>query len=172
MKPTRPLDLVLAALIGGLVVHLLVRAGYGSMPRLPLLAGVTLLVLAIGEVLLGNVLRARIRRRPGARPVQPLQAARAVALAKASSLAGAIVAGAWLGVLVYVLPRGAEVAAAADDTAASVVGAVCALALVGAALWLERCCRTPEDPRRDRDEDPDLDAERDPRSEADGSLEP
>jgi hypothetical protein len=27
---------------------------------------------------------------------------------------------------------------------------VCALALVGGALWLERCCRTPDDP-----DDPD-----------------
>jgi hypothetical protein len=77
-------------------------------------------------------------------------------------------------VLAYVLPRSAEVAAAADDSAASVVGLVCALALVGGALWLERCCRTPDDrdDDRDRDRDDDGDWDRDPRSEADGSYEP
>ncbi len=168
MKPTRPLDLLLAGLIGAILVHLLVRAAYGSIPQLPLLAGATLLVLGVAEVLLGNALRARIQRRPGTRPVQPLQAARAVVLAKASSLAGAIMAGAWLGVLGYVLPRSAEVAAAADDSAASLVGLVSALALVGGALWLERCCRTPDEPKRD----PDQDLDADPRSEADGSVEP
>jgi hypothetical protein len=154
VKPTRPLDLMVVGLIGGVVVHLLIRAAYGSIPRLPLLAGVTLFVLAVAEVLLANGLRARIQRRPGTRPVQPLQAARAVALAKASALAGAIMAGAWLGVLGYVLPRQADVAAAAADTAASLVGLVCALALVGAALWLEWCCRTPDDGERDDDRDP------------------
>ena len=44
-----------------------------------------------------QALRARIRREPGTTPVQPLVAARAVLVAKASSVAGAVVAGAWLG---------------------------------------------------------------------------
>lgn len=149
MRPTRPADLILVGLIAAVAVHLLVRTSYGSMPRLPLLAGVTLLVLAVAEVLVGNALQARIRRRPGTRPVQPLAAARAVVLAKASSLTGAIMAGAWLGVLAYVLPLRSEIAVAADDMASAAVGLVCALALVGGALWLERCCRTPDD--RDRD---------------------
>ena len=51
-------------------------------------------------------------RRPGTRPVQPLVAARAVLVAKASALAGAIMAGAWAGLLAYVLPRSGDVAAA------------------------------------------------------------
>ena len=108
-------------------------------------AGATLGVLGIAEALAGNALRARILRRPGARPVQPLVAARAVLLAKASSLAGAIMAGVWTGLLVYVLPRSAEVTAAASDSLAATVGLVCALVLVAGALWLERCCRTPDD---------------------------
>ena len=72
-------------------------------------------MLGIAEAMAGNALRARIRRRPGARPVQPLVAARAVLVAKASALAGAIMAGAWAGLLVYVLPRSGEVTAAAAD---------------------------------------------------------
>ena len=145
MKPTRPIDLVTAAVVGAVLTYLLVRLAYGGLPRLPLLAGITLLILGVAEVLLGNTLRARIERRPGTEPVNPLLAARAVTVAKASSLAGAIMAGAWLGVLGYVLPLGSEIAAAAGDTAAAVVGLVSALSLVGGALWLERCCRTPDD---------------------------
>jgi hypothetical protein len=122
-----------------------IRLSYGSLPGFPLLAGATLGVLGIAEALAGNALRARILRRPGARPVQPLVAARAVLLAKASSLAGAIMAGVWTGLLVYVLPRSAEVTAAASDAVSGGIGLVCALVLVAGALWLERCCRTPDD---------------------------
>ncbi|GGM44838.1 membrane protein [Longimycelium tulufanense] len=137
-------DLVGVALVAGMVVHLLVRQSYGSLPALPALAGFTLLVLAVVETVLGFALRARIHRKPGTRPVQPLTAARAVALAKASSLLGAIMTGVWVGVLGYVLPQRDELAAAASDTTAAIIGGVSALLLVGAALWLEYCCRTPD----------------------------
>jgi hypothetical protein len=53
--------------------------------------------------------------------------------------------GAWLGVLAYVLPRRAELTAAADDLPSTVVGVICATILIAAALWLEWCCRTPRD---------------------------
>jgi hypothetical protein len=145
MTPTRPRDLLAAGLVAAVLVNLLVRLAYGSLPAIPLLAGATLGVLGAAEALAGNALRARIRRRPGTRPVQPLVAARAVVVAKASSLAGAIMAGAWAGLLAHVLPRAFEVTAAAGDTAAAAVGLVCALGLVAGALWLERCCRTPDD---------------------------
>ncbi|MGH3819461.1 MAG: DUF3180 family protein, partial [Pseudonocardiaceae bacterium] len=78
--------------------------------------------------------------------VQALTAAKAVVLAKASSLAGAITGGAWLGVLGYVLPLRSQLQSAAADTGTAAVGAVCAGALVAAALWLEHCCRTPDGP--------------------------
>jgi hypothetical protein len=142
---TRARDLVAAAAIAAVLVNLLLRLSYGDLPTLPQPAGTTLLVFAIAEVVLGNTLRARIRQRPGARPVQALTAAKAVVLAKASSLAGAITGGAWLGVLGYVLPRRSELASAASDTVTASLGAVCAAALVAAALWLEHCCRTPDD---------------------------
>jgi hypothetical protein len=149
VTPTRTRDLLVAGLVAALVVNLFVRLTYGSLPAFPLLAGATLGVLGLAEALAGNALRARIRRRPGTAPVQPLVAARAVLVAKASALAGAIMAGAWAGVLVHVVPRSAEVVAAAADAAAAGVGLLCALGLVGGALWLERCCRTPDDERPD-----------------------
>ncbi|MEJ7702793.1 MAG: DUF3180 family protein [Geodermatophilaceae bacterium] len=48
----------------------------------------SLAVLAVVEFVLGAQLRSRIGRRPGTAPVLPLIAARAVALAKATSLVG------------------------------------------------------------------------------------
>ncbi len=123
MTFTRARDLIAAAVVAGVLVNLVLQLSYGAVPRLPQPAGTSLLIFAIAEGLLGNALRARIRQRPGSRPVQALAAAKAVVLAKASSLASA-----------------------ASDTIAASIGAVCAAALVAAALWLEHCCRTPEDP--------------------------
>lgn len=87
MTFTRARDLVAAGLIAAVLVNLLLQLSYGDVPTLPQPAGTTLLVFAIAEVVLGNTLRARIRQRPGTRPVQALTAAKAVFLAKASSLA-------------------------------------------------------------------------------------
>ncbi len=147
---TSPSVLVVVAVAAGLAANLVVGVAYGDLPPLPLLAGLTALVLGLGEIVLGAVLRARIRRRPGARPIDALAAARAVALAKASSLAGALLGGAWVGFLAYVGPLAGQVAAAADDTASAVVGVVGAAVLVGAGLWLEHCLRTPDDPAERR----------------------
>jgi hypothetical protein len=145
VKATRARDLLAAGIVAALLANLVIRVSYGSLPGFPLLAGATLGVLGIAEALAGNALRARIRRKPGARPVQPLVAARAVLLAKASAVAGAIMAGVWAGLLAYVLPRSSEVTAAAADAVSGAVGLLCALGLVAGALWLERCCRTPDD---------------------------
>jgi DMSO reductase anchor subunit len=143
---TRVRDLLLVAVLVGLLTHVVFRQSYQSIPPLPTLAGSTLLVLAIVEAVLGFSLRARILRRRGTRPVQPLTAARAVALAKASSVLGAIMLGVWGGVLGYVLPRRSQIIAAGSDTTAAVIGSVCAMILVGAALWLEYCCKAPKGP--------------------------
>jgi hypothetical protein len=150
MRPTRPRDLLAVALVTAVLANLVVRLSYGSLPAIPLLAGATLGVLGAAEAIAGNMLRARIQRRPGTQPVQPLVAARAVLVAKASALAGAIMTGVWTGLLVHVVPRAGEVTAAAGDSFAGAVGVVCALGLVAGALWLEHCCRTPDEP----DEDP------------------
>ncbi len=151
---TSPSLLVVAAVAVGLAVNLAVQVAYGDLPPLPLLAGLTPLVLGIAELVLAAVLRARIRRRPGSRPVDALATARAVALAKASSVAGAVLGGAWLGVLAYVLPLRGQVDAAGADTASAIVGVVGSAVLLGAGLWLEYCLRIPDDPGDDRD-DPD-----------------
>lgn len=150
MHFTRARDLVAAGVVAAVLVYALVRLSYGSLPPLPRLAGVPLLALAVVEAALGLSLRNRIRRMLEGepyegRPLQPLAAARAVALAKASSLLGALMLGAWLGVLAFLLPRRVEIIAAGHDVPSAVVGALCSAALIAAALWLEFCCRVPGD---------------------------
>ncbi len=143
MRFTRSRDLAAVAIIAGILAHLVLRLSYDSLPPLPVLAGSTLFVIAVVEVVLAFSLRAKIQRRPGARAVQPLTAARAVALAKASSVLGALMFGAWAGVLIFVVPVRDSFAAASNDLVAAVVGIISALALTAAALWLEHCCKTP-----------------------------
>ena len=145
MRFTRPRDLTAVALIGALLAHLLLRLTYDTLPPLPVLAGSTLFVIAVVEVVFAFSLRARIQRRGGARPVQPLTAARAVALAKASSVLGALMFGAWTGLLIFVIPVRDSFAAASNDLVAAIVGIVAAVALTAAALWLEHCCKTPRE---------------------------
>jgi hypothetical protein len=145
MHFTRARDLVAVGLVAAVAVYLVVRLTYGDLPPLPTLAGLPLLVLGVVEVVLGVSLRNRIRDPGQGRPVQPLTAARAVALAKASSLLGAIMLGTWLAVLGYLLPLRLELDAAAQDLPSAILGSLCSAALIAAALWLEHCCRTPRD---------------------------
>jgi hypothetical protein len=72
-----------------------------------------------------------------------LTAARAVMAAKATSLAGAAVAGLWVGLLLYVLPFWSTILAAQTDGIAGIIGLVGALIMIGGALYLEHCCRAP-----------------------------
>lgn len=145
MRFTRARDLVIAGVVVAVLVNLLAVSSYESLPPLPRLAGATLLVLAVVELVFALSLRARFAGKSGTRPVPALLAVRALAVAKASSLFGAIMVGGWLGLLAYVLPRRTQLITAAGDTTTSVIGLVSAAALVAAALWLESCCRAPED---------------------------
>ncbi|MBK1785194.1 DUF3180 domain-containing protein [Prauserella cavernicola] len=148
MHFTRPRDLLVAGVIGFGLVFFLFEFAYTSMPSLPTLAGVTLLILAVIELVLAYIVRSRIRQ---GRVVHGIGIARAVALAKASSLLGALMFGAWLAGVVYLAPRSNELTAAADDLPSAIIGAGCALVLIAAALWLEHCCRAPEPRDHDRD---------------------
>ncbi|WP_085913390.1 MULTISPECIES: DUF3180 domain-containing protein [Pseudonocardia] len=146
MTPTRYRDLAAIAVVATLLGNILVQLTYSTIPALPVAAGVTLGVLAVAEFGGGIVLRRRIERRGGAEPVPPLVAARAVLLAKASSVAGAVIAGLWAGLLVHTVPRADVVVAAFRDSVTAGIGLLCALLLVGSALWLEYCCRAPDEP--------------------------
>lgn len=77
--------------------------------------------------------------------MEPLTAARAVLVAKASALAGAALAGLWLGLLGYVVPLWSQFAAAAADGITGFIGLAGAVVMVAGALFLERSCLVPEE---------------------------
>lgn len=153
MGPTRPATLVVAGLAAAAAGWVLLSAFYQEMPPVPVLPTLTIAALAVLEALLAQNTTARIERKPGREPVEPLAVARYVVLAKASSLAGAIYGGFCAGQLAWLLLEPTR--AARSDLPATTTGLVAALALIGAALWLERACQVPEQPD---DDDPDANA--------------
>lgn len=147
MGLTRWRDITAVTVIAGLLGYLLLRWNYQRLPALPLLAGLPAAVIGVGEAIVGVGLRNRIRSTRGDRaPIDPLSAARAVAMAKATALAAAALSGLWLGALIYLLPQADRVTAAAGDRTSAVIGLLSAAVMLAGGLFLERCCRTPDDP--------------------------
>lgn len=154
MGPTRMRDLTAATVIAAVTGYVLVLSLYQWFPPITLLTGVSLLAVAIAEAGWAFYIRNKINDGEigdGPGWLHPLAVARSVVIAKASAWVGALVLGWWLGVLVYLLPRRSTLRVAGEDTAGAVVAAVCALALVIAALWLQHCCRSPDEPPDDAD---------------------
>lgn len=153
MRPTSISVLIVAGLAAAALGWLLLSFSYSSLPDLPWSPAIVLFVLAIAEGMLAQNTSARINRKPGTLPVDPLAVARYVALAKASSLVGSISAGFSAGLLAWLAMEPTE--AAHDDLPTTAAGLVSALALIGAALWLERACRVPEKPDAKDEDDSD-----------------
>jgi hypothetical protein len=162
LRPTNPATLVVAALAAGALAWLGISRYYADIPDLTVVAGLTLAGLALVEALTARNTRARIERRPGIGPLNPLLVARFAVLAKASSLGAALFAGAYAGVAVWAIVERDRLRVAAENLVPSVVGVVGALALVGAALLLERACRVPPRPPEE-DEQPGDGPRDDPR---------
>ncbi|GAB3149317.1 DUF3180 domain-containing protein [Micromonospora sonneratiae] len=151
MGPTRPATLVVFGLGAAALAWLLISAVYyeQNFPPLPWLPAVTIVGLAVLEGYAAMNTRARIDRRPGREPVDPLAVARFAVLAKASSLAGSIFAGFYAAITGWLIIEPTR--AASSDVPAAVAGLVASLALVAAALWLERSCRVPEPPEEEQE---------------------
>ncbi|MFI8943298.1 DUF3180 domain-containing protein [Streptomyces syringium] len=121
----------------------------GTLPSVPVAAPIVLAVIAVVLAATAFSLRSRLRaqreRRPGAKGVDPLLAARAVVFGQASALVASLVAGMYGGVGVFLLIDGLEVPARRDQAiyaGASVLAGAC---VVAAAFFLERVCKLPED---------------------------
>ena len=155
LRPTRPGPLAALVVLFALVGYVLAETAYGTLPNLPLYAPVTLVLLTITELGMAKVVRDRLMHRldrsgrPPARPLHPMQVARAAVLAKASSTAGAVLLGGYAGLLAWTLPRRDELVLAGSDALVAGLSALGALTLVVAALVLERACRTPPGAERE-----------------------
>jgi hypothetical protein len=139
VTPTRVWSLVVLGVVCAVASWLGLRVAYSSLPPLPWTGVPALLLLAIAESWSGRNLRARLRGRVGSKPIVPIAVARMAALAKASSLAGALVGGLTAGFLIYVLGSLDKSTPRSDAFAAGFTVASAVL-LVMAALYLERGC--------------------------------
>jgi hypothetical protein len=161
VKPTRISTLVIIAVVCAAAGWVLLRAVYANLPPLPWTGVPALLIAAVAEAWIGRDLRARIagpRRGSGQgargsgqearrdlKPPAPLFVSRMVALAKASAVAAAIIAGFAAGFDFY-LAGSLTASVPREDALTAVITFVAAVLLGCAALYLENSCRVPEDP--------------------------
>ncbi|KAB8196599.1 DUF3180 family protein [Nonomuraea phyllanthi] len=143
MKPTHPGPLIGIAFVAGVLAWGLIQPIYGKV-FIPWTAIPTMLLLAIGEGYSAWATKARIARKPGTKPVEPLAVARLAALAKASAYAGAAFGGLFAGFAAYTVQMFDRETPRLEFFVA--VGSfVACIALVCAALYLEHACRIPKD---------------------------
>ncbi|MDQ8707808.1 DUF3180 domain-containing protein [Streptomyces sp. LHD-70] len=120
----------------------------GELPGVPLAAPIVLGVIA--AVLLATALsiRSRLRaqreRRPGAKGVDPMMAARALVFGQASALVAALVTGVYGGAGVFLLSL-LDLPARRDQAIYAGFAVVAGAGVIAAALFLERVCKLPED---------------------------
>ncbi|WP_030378603.1 MULTISPECIES: DUF3180 domain-containing protein [unclassified Streptomyces] len=120
----------------------------GTLPSVPLAAPIVLALIAVVLLATALSLRARLRaqreRRPGAKGVDPLMAARAVVFGQASALVAALVAGMYGGTGALLLEY-LDFPARRDQAIYAGFSVVGGIAVIAAALFLERVCKLPED---------------------------
>ncbi|MER6201394.1 DUF3180 domain-containing protein [Streptomyces sp. NPDC001586] len=151
MKQLRPAVLAGIFVVAGILSWAGARLwnAYGTLPGVPLAAPIVLGVIA--AVLLATALSMRSRlkaqreRRPGAKGVEPLMAARAVVFGQASALVAALVAGMYGGVGVFLLTDSLDIPARRDQAWYAGASVLAGVAVIAAALFLEHVLKLPED---------------------------
>ncbi len=154
MGPTRKRDLTLVTVVVAIIGYVVLSLTYRWFPPITVWTGLSLLAVAAVEAGWAFYVRSKIgdgKIGDGPGWLHPLAVARAVMISKASAWVGALALGWWVGALVYLLPKRGVLRVAAEDGAGAVVAAVSALALVLAALWLQHCCKSPDEPPEDAD---------------------
>nr|WTB32031.1 DUF3180 domain-containing protein [Streptomyces sp. NBC_00830] len=124
-----------------------------TLPSVPLAAPIVLAVIAVILLATALSIRSRLRaqreRRPGAKGVEPLMAARAVVFGQASALVVSLVAGLYGGVGVFLLGS-LDVPARRDQAIYAGFAVLAGIGVVAAALFLERVCKLPDDKDDDK----------------------
>lgn len=124
----------------------------GTLPSVPLAAPVVLAVIAVILLATALSIRARLKaqreRRPEAKGVDPLMAARAVVFGHASALVAALVAGMYGGTGVFLL-ESLDIPARRDQAVYAGLSVLAGIGVIAAAIFLERVCKLPEDDEND-----------------------
>ncbi|MYV40068.1 DUF3180 family protein [Streptomyces sp. SID1328] len=120
----------------------------GTLPGVPVAAPIVLALIAVVLFATALSLRARLKaqreRRPDAKGVDPMMAARAVVFGHASALVAALVSGVYGGTGVLLLEL-LDIPARRDQAIYAGFSVLAGFAVIAAALLLERICRLPED---------------------------
>lgn len=160
IQPTRIRVLVAIAVVTGVLAWsavLLWDDRQGTVPSVPWSAPLVLGFLAAVVGGFAWVLRLRLAalraREAGARPVDPLVAARALGIAKASAIVGALVLGLYAGVGLY-FARDLDIDVRRERAVVCLLAVVAALLLIVAGLLLERVLRIPPDQEDEPGEPP------------------
>lgn len=151
LTPTSPATLAVAALGAAAVGWIMISRGYNNFPSLTWLPAIITGGLGVLEIVAAVATKARIDRRPGAVPVEPLTVVRYVVLAKASSVVGALFGGFFGAVMVWLLAERGRLEAAGNDLPPAIGDFAGAVVLLVGALLLERACRVP--PQQDEDDE-------------------
>lgn len=124
----------------------------GTLPRVPLAAPIVLAVIAVVLLATALSLRSRLRaqreRRPDAKGVDPMMAARALVFGQASALVAALVSGMYGGVGVFMLEF-LDIPARRDQAVYAGLSVLMGIAVIAAAFFMERVCKLPEDDDED-----------------------
>ncbi|MEU1004029.1 MULTISPECIES: DUF3180 domain-containing protein [Streptomyces] len=124
----------------------------GTLPSVPLAAPIVLAVIAVVLLATALSIRARLKaqreRRPEAKGVDPLMAARAVVFGHASALVAALVSGMYGGTGVFLL-ESLDIPARRDQAIYAGLSVVAGIGVIAAAIFLERVCKLPEDDEND-----------------------
>lgn len=155
MRRTAAVTLALLAL-GGAVVAFLAELAIAASGRPiiipPISLPLTLVALGVVVVLLALPVRRAVRATVKIH-VDPFRAMRVAALAKASALAGALLGGAGLGLVIYLLSRqGAPITSSLWLSIGMAAGGI---VLMVAGLLAEHFCMLPPDDENPNDELPD-----------------
>ncbi|MGW2340703.1 DUF3180 domain-containing protein [Streptomyces sp. NPDC001661] len=120
----------------------------GTLPKVPLAAPIVLAVIAVVLLATALSIRSRLRaqreRRPEAKGVDPMMAARALVFGQASALVAALVAGMYGGTGAFLL-ESLDVPARRDQAIYAGLSVLAGIGVVAAAIFLERICKLPED---------------------------
>ncbi|MFJ8933602.1 DUF3180 domain-containing protein [Streptomyces sp. NPDC102340] len=120
----------------------------GTLPKVPLAAPIVLAVIAVVLLATALSIRSRLRaqreRRPEAKGVDPMMAARALVFGQASALVAALVAGMYGGTGIFLL-ESLDVPARRDQAIYAGLSVLAGIGVVAAAMFLERICKLPED---------------------------
>lgn len=155
MTRTTPLPLVLLAVLGGAAmwfVEVALTASGHPIIVPPVTLAIALVLIGVLVIVMALPVRRVSRGVPNAR-IDPFYATRVVMLAKASSLSGALLTGAALGIAVYLLSR--SVVPGVGSIVLAFASAAGAAVLLVAGLVAEHMCTIPPDDERRQDSGPD-----------------